>query len=107
MVGIDPHKHTLSAVSAHVGREGRVEGLAKVVKPEVVKHGENGLLVEYGDMTGLAESLRQLLDDQEMRLRMGRANSRRSEVDFNWDKIARLTIACYEAVTKPISCHEA
>lgn len=66
---------------------------------EVVTHGENGFLVDYGDVNGLADSLKVLLEDREARARMGKANSLRSEFDFNWEKIAGLTIESYEAVT--------
>jgi glycosyltransferase involved in cell wall biosynthesis len=67
---------------------------------EVVRDGEQGFLVEYGDVGALAGSLNRLLNDAEMRSRMGRANSYRSQTDFSWDRIADLTISCYEAVTE-------
>jgi glycosyltransferase involved in cell wall biosynthesis len=44
--------------------------------PEIVREGENGLLVDPGDVTGLTRALRQLISDQDMRLRMGAAGVR-------------------------------
>ena len=41
--------------------------------PEVVKDGENGILVEPGDRAGLAAALRSLLGDPDLRKRLGEA----------------------------------
>ncbi|WP_313698385.1 glycosyltransferase [Achromobacter sp.] len=41
--------------------------------PEVIKHGETGLLVPFGDVSALADSLGRLIGDQELRRRMGEA----------------------------------
>jgi glycosyltransferase involved in cell wall biosynthesis len=41
--------------------------------PELIDHLENGLLVEPNDAAGLADALALLLDDAELRLRLGRA----------------------------------
>ncbi len=41
--------------------------------PEVVSHGETGLLAEAGDVTGLAEKLRTLIDDGTLRATLGEA----------------------------------
>nr|CEL12752.1 Glycosyl transferase, group 1 [Kibdelosporangium sp. MJ126-NF4] len=53
-------------------------GLVPVVTPvgsigEVVKDGENGLLVQPGDVDGLAAALQSLLDDSGLRERLGKA----------------------------------
>lgn len=42
--------------------------------PELVQHGENGLLAAPGDVQTLASHLRSLVTDNEMRVRMGRAS---------------------------------
>ena len=39
---------------------------------EVVEHERNGLLVPVGDIEALAEALRRLIDDPDLRLRLGR-----------------------------------
>src|SRR5206468_6147689 len=41
--------------------------------PELVVHGETGVLVSPGDTTALAQPLEQLLRDSDLRLRYGRA----------------------------------
>jgi glycosyltransferase involved in cell wall biosynthesis len=40
--------------------------------PEVVKEGENGLLVAAGDATAMAAALKKLIDDPSLRSRLGR-----------------------------------
>lgn len=42
--------------------------------PELITHGENGLLVPVGDSRSLADAIRQLADDPALRIRMGAAN---------------------------------
>jgi glycosyltransferase involved in cell wall biosynthesis len=44
--------------------------------PELVKHGETGLLVERGDADGLADALRAILSDRALGARLG-AGARR------------------------------
>jgi glycosyltransferase involved in cell wall biosynthesis len=44
--------------------------------PEVVSHDHNGLLVPVGDIDALASALTRLLDDEELRLRLGEAARR-------------------------------
>lgn len=55
----------------------RVQGI-----PEVVEHGETGILVEPDDATGLAEALRELLSQPDQRARMGEAGRKRVEARF-------------------------
>ncbi len=54
---------------------------------DVLRHGENGLLVQPGDALGLAEHLRGLLCSAEARQRLGFA-ARRSARQFTWDRVA-------------------
>ena len=44
--------------------------------PEVVRHGENGFLLPVGDVEAMASSALELLEDDEMRERFGRAGRR-------------------------------
>jgi glycosyltransferase involved in cell wall biosynthesis len=50
--------------------------------PELVVHGETGMLVSPGDTSALSQSLEQLLRDPELRLRYGRAGRVRIEQHF-------------------------
>lgn len=51
--------------------------------PELVTHGESGLLAEPGDEAGLAEAIETLASDPALRVRMGRAGRARVERDFD------------------------
>ncbi|MFQ5663087.1 MAG: glycosyltransferase family 4 protein [Terriglobia bacterium] len=57
--------------------------------PEVVTHGETGLLVDPGDPEGLAAALAQLLSRPERRQRMGAAGRRRLEEKFSFGHFRR------------------
>lgn len=63
--------------------------------PELVDNGTEGILVEAGDVKGLAESITNLLNDPELRARMGRAGKRRVK-DFSWDSTAKVVLREYE-----------
>lgn len=65
---------------------------------EILKHNENSLLVDYGDVQGLADALRRLVLDDALRLRLSeRARELRSSSP-SWQTIAGQTRACYEEV---------
>lgn len=51
--------------------------------PEIITHGEDGLLVEPGDPESLAETLEQLLADAALREQMGQAARRKVETLFD------------------------
>jgi glycogen synthase len=65
--------------------------------PEVVEHGETGLLVPPGEPRALAEAVRQLVTDPDRAARFGRAGRQRVEAQFAWDRIAERTIEVYQA----------
>ncbi|MBV9783071.1 MAG: glycogen synthase [Acidisphaera sp.] len=79
--------------------------------PEVVVHGETGLLVDPGlapdsfdpiDPAGfaaaLAQAISQLVHDPVLRERFGRAGRHRAESRFSWDSIARTTLDLYRSL---------
>ncbi|MFI0960011.1 glycogen synthase [Streptomyces sp. NPDC021080] len=70
--------------------------------PEVVEHGETGLLVPLGDdfEAGLATALDSVLADPVTARRMGEAGRRRAVGEFGWDTVARRTVRLYEEVLK-------
>lgn len=51
--------------------------------PDVVVDGETGFLIQPGDRPALAQLLRRLADDPELRLRLGRAARERAESRFD------------------------
>lgn len=62
---------------------------------EVVHHGVNGLLVPSHDAVALAAAIRQLLDDSDLRIRMGAEGRRLVEADFSAEAVAEQTLALY------------
>jgi glycosyltransferase involved in cell wall biosynthesis len=55
--------------------------------PFTVADGATGLLCHPGDADDLARKLAVLLDDADLRRRMGLAGRRRFEEDFAWDVV--------------------
>ena len=67
--------------------------------PEIVKDGVNGILVEPYNNKALAEGMMRLLDNKELRERLGR-NGRKMVEDpkFSWDNITEQYIDTYKKV---------
>lgn len=65
---------------------------------EAVIDGETGLLVEPGDAAGLAAALRRLLDDPELRKRMGRCGRERVLARFSENAMARAYERLYSQI---------
>src|SRR5690606_13767951 len=66
---------------------------------EVVEAGVNGLLVPPKDAAALAVALRQLLEQPELRRRMGAASRAKAEAEFSVESVIRATIDLYGALT--------
>jgi glycosyltransferase involved in cell wall biosynthesis len=70
--------------------------------PELVTSGDNGLLVPPGDPAALAQAIRQLADNPEECLRMGRRGRARMEEHFTLDrKILETEQLCATLLKKP------
>ena len=54
--------------------------------PEIVTHGENGLLVPPGDYRLLSKVLSRLINDRELRCRLGGRGEKQS-VKFSWESV--------------------
>jgi glycosyltransferase involved in cell wall biosynthesis len=63
---------------------------------EVVRHGENGLLVPPGDAGGLAAALQTLIEDPELRRAMGAAGRLRACKEFALELVLNDTLGMYE-----------
>lgn len=63
---------------------------------EIVRHGINGLLVSPHDATALASALRRLIEDPELRKRMGRAGRDIAVAEFSLEKVVSETLAVYK-----------
>lgn len=62
--------------------------------PELVMHGENGLLVEAGDVDGLAAALERLIVDADLRRRLGKAGRDRARA-YTPEAMAQRYLALY------------
>lgn len=67
---------------------------------EVVRHGENGLLVPVRDPVALAAALQTLLTDASLRVRMGAASRARAEAEFALPAVLAQTLAVYAELEK-------
>jgi glycosyltransferase involved in cell wall biosynthesis len=73
----------------------RVGGL-----PELVRHGETGLLVDEKDSDALADAIVTLARDGDMRTRMGDSSRRLVRETMSWDSVAERYEAVYERVAR-------
>jgi glycosyltransferase involved in cell wall biosynthesis len=63
--------------------------------PYMVEDGVNGLLVDYGDIAGLASALLRILRDGQLRIQMGRRGREMAETRFRADGVAGKTRQLY------------
>lgn len=68
--------------------------------PGVVTHEQDGLLVEYGDITQLREALRRLVNDAQLRQQLGRNGHITREFRFTWERVAGRVHAVYQQILK-------
>jgi starch synthase len=68
--------------------------------PEVVKHGETGLLVPPDDIDALSHALVRLLNDPHTARRLGENGRRLVEEEFNWDRVVERMLAALDR-TRP------
>ena len=68
---------------------------------EIVRHGENGLLVPLRNAAGLADAIERLLGDADMRHAMGQKGRRLVELAFSEAKVAQQTLAVYRELCPP------
>jgi glycosyltransferase involved in cell wall biosynthesis len=67
----------------------------------IIKHGENGLLHEPGDVEELQEQLSLVRSDPKLCAGMGDRARRAVEHDFTWEAVARKMVLTYEKVKHP------
>jgi glycosyltransferase involved in cell wall biosynthesis len=58
--------------------------------------GECALFVSDGDITAFADAVERLLDDEELRRRLGAAGRRRAEAYLAWPRVTELTLEAYD-----------
>ncbi|PYS68253.1 MAG: hypothetical protein DMF69_20760 [Acidobacteria bacterium] len=64
--------------------------------PEVI--GEAGLAFPEGDGALLADAIKRLLGDEEMKARFSKLGRARVEENYSWDRVGRMTYALYQHV---------
>ncbi|MCH8064822.1 MAG: glycosyltransferase family 4 protein [Chloroflexi bacterium] len=64
--------------------------------PEVIDHDETGWLVPPGDANALADAIRKLMADKQLRDRLSKAGRKSIVARFSWRKAAEETLAVYE-----------
>lgn len=69
--------------------------------PEVVRDGENGLLVEEKNPAHLAEAIARLLGSPDLAQRMGQANRAKIEQELTWRSVAKRFVEVYEQALAP------
>jgi glycosyltransferase involved in cell wall biosynthesis len=67
--------------------------------PGIVEHGKTGLLVERGDVQGLARAMASLLQDPEQLAGMRRASRLSAEARFGWNRAAQRLENIYQKVS--------
>lgn len=85
--GIPPVEAMAAGVPVVATRSGAI--------PETVKHQQTGFLVSKNDPRELAEAILNLLQDDGLRMKMGRAARDWVHANFTWDKIAEKMYRCY------------
>ena len=73
--------------------------------PELIQNDENGLLAASGDSASFASQIRKLLDDADLRSRLGTAARRTVETSFHDTRIARLSLDHYHCVIDGTEYH--
>lgn len=63
---------------------------------EVVRHGDNGLLVPARNVSRLAEAIERLVSDRELREKMGQSGRTRAEQEFSIASVIRETLDLYQ-----------
>lgn len=73
--------------------------------PNVISDGETGFLIEPGDVSTLAERMGRLIEQPELRQRLGEALFRRIERDYSLETMVRTQLAIYDRVCgKEFAC---
>jgi glycogen(starch) synthase len=70
------------------------------VQQELIKDGEDGLLVPFGDVSALAGALRKLIGDEAMCRRLGEAGRRKALDHYSWEPVVSRTETLYRSLAQ-------
>jgi glycosyltransferase involved in cell wall biosynthesis len=102
MFVLTPHEEAFGNVFAEAIAAGLpVIGSNVGAIPDLVVHGENGLLVPPGDVDAIASAIRELGDDPPRRIAMSVRNRARAESLLSWDAAADRYLALYAELLAP------
>ena len=65
---------------------------------DCLRNGENGLLVEPGDIQGQADALQRLIEDHDLRRRIARDGLDECRSTYSWEVVGRLIMDVYVRV---------
>ncbi len=103
VVACPSHREGFGVVCAEAMAHGRpVVASAVGGLRDLVVDGETGLLVPPHDINALRSALQRLLDDRELRRRLGAAARERIRGCCSWDRITRLTLKAFEDAQLPL-----
>jgi glycosyltransferase involved in cell wall biosynthesis len=71
--------------------------------PGVIDHQKNGLLVNFGDVTGLAEAIDTLMKDDMKRQSMGENGRNKVHTQYTWNQVGERVCHTYEAIIQESS----
>lgn len=66
--------------------------------PGVVDDGQNGLLVEFGDVPALSRAIQQLLVNEDLRSKLGAHGRAKTAAVYTWTAVADCVLANYEVI---------
>lgn len=66
--------------------------------PDIIRDGETGLLVEYGDIKQLVSRIKLLLANKDLRSRLGQSLFEQTEKKYSWDVITRKHEQLYKSI---------
>ncbi len=89
----------IAYLEAWVNRKPVIGALAGGV-PEVVEDGQDGLLVAFGDVPALSQSIRSILENKDLAQRLGERGYEKVVRSYTWDIIYRKIKGIYEEVTR-------
>ncbi|MGI9042416.1 MAG: glycosyltransferase family 4 protein [Gemmatimonadales bacterium] len=68
--------------------------------PELVHHGQNGLLVPPGDPGALAAAIKLLANDPQLRLKMALRNRAQAEANLSWERVTTRYLSIYNGALR-------
>ncbi len=69
---------------------------------DVISHGENGILIPPKNPEKMADVISMLLNDEDMRIELGKNARETIEKRYTWDRISEKLLKCYTQVLKDI-----